>query len=321
MKIKILNIALLLGLTLSLNFKTETSQVPNTNKIYVCELSEKNKQSTDKLGTPNIDTLNPIIFGPSIKYESPGLRNNLFYLKAISQENGWACGYWSLANAKAIQDLIKPNISNAGIDASLISSISSDIFYDRLKPKENNLLDTTEMIKLAKDIKLENVHVLREPIGLGVLPDYDDPILQDPNYQALNTIFVDDLQVPLNNPDSVTPEDVLNSEFLRDQYFNIVNKKILNTDPNSTVAVNFICNLSSTHWILITVLKFPNKAPVMVMLDSLNTEILNTRIVNYLEVIYKYFIEEYQNKISNEEQETPLEDIIEASKALKFWGL
>lgn len=209
------------------------------------------------LGSVNLKAFNPIIF------ENGNSKINVFFIKAIEQGNNWACGFWSLAHAKVIADLMAENkpIDGREIYNRVIKVIKE---CPGLNIKDDYLLDGFEIKERINALGLQDsTHILQnDNMYGGIAPDPD--VVTSKDFQ--NEQIYDCICTSKSDRSLKYFGDHL---AVRDAYFNEHVSCVNSLGIGESKFVNFICNIGRAHWILISVIKRANRMPVIVILDSL----------------------------------------------------
>ena len=285
-----------------LNNLTRTQEVAvyHLNDLLRTNLSKlllKTNLSNNVLGSANIDGHNSLSYkykenGQEIETDKYTLLPNVFYLKSVEQENSWSCGYWSLANALALQQLMA---ENQPIDHQEIAKRATSI-YQTLNIDDGILIEGNEIQKEADSINLLNTHVLewRGP-EYGVLPDYTEKYLAEESNGDLAKLRIDLPQwIALENEPHGRLRRALQiaiANNIREEYFTRLKKHYFeDIDFDQPQLINFICSYGGAHWYLISIVKRANKHPILLILDSYNWPV-KIGLADYIQTLHKYFIE------------------------------
>lgn len=183
------------------------------------------------------------------------------------------CGYWSSFHAYAIEKCIENNESiNQQSLCKYAESLESLI-------TKKEMLEATDIDKLITDNKMNNVSILEfmphfhksfwlydcykliskdtMEISIRLSSDLESPQLTPRDKNDIRNKY-DKLQI-----DSVEQQKASNSAKI-----NALKRKFLGRS-NSIRAHHFICNLDNCHWIVISIIKFPNQQIKILIIDSL----------------------------------------------------
>lgn len=269
------------------------SNVTSNNLIDVIYVDEalKNTLSLLLLGANNKDNHNSLISG-NMENTLENSRaftqlSDLFYLKSAQQPDSWSCGYWALANAKVLGEVL---FAGQAIDAQEIAQRATQ-FYKDLNVNQAHLLSSDEIIELLTNFNILNFHVLeRRHEHYGVLPDYLEPfILQN------RELYEQRMEIPqliaLQDEQELRDQQIGLAEVVRNNFFIRLKQYHLNNiRPEQPQLINFFCNLGGAHWILISIVKPINRQPILLILDSANWKVRSDS-ADYIKTLHKYFIE------------------------------
>lgn len=249
---------------------------------------------------------------------------NIFQLRAFTQEDGNSCGFWSIFNARALQNIIDRTPEPTAIlpDNNAQYLLSSNNIQKRAVRDKHLIrsvfLEPDNLVNWAQRDNFNNFHVLIRPIDNGV------PTIWLQTYYSL-------LEQRVLEMGAAIEEDIVNrDEQLREEHGenyhsainelraqansdNITNQvknqmdmslAVLATQfgnnhvtPNVPGALHFACNLSfnnrGIHWILISIVKLTDRNPVMIILDSANFA-LGSQAQAFARYLYNLFVRPFE---------------------------
>ena len=168
------------------------------------------------------------------------------------------CGFWSVFNAKAIDDNLA---SGAPLTSEFI--LKGTVKYAHCITTKRPLW--TEQVSLAAQKLNVDVVLLGIYPKYGVLPLIADLALDEKllaGYRGRELTEDDQLRLMSENVDALVGQ--LISKF----------RRRVDMQPSPAAALHFICNVGSRragHWVLLSVVLLPQTLPFILVLDSTNS--------------------------------------------------
>ena len=200
----------------------------------------------------------------------PLLKNNgepICYLESMQQPDEWSCGHYAVANAAAIEKLLR---EGKKLDDALLIQEAAKPFLDQLlkDAQAKYLLEGSEMTALAAQLLEEGkVHVLQY-----------ESFKNAANFSAIR----------VKNPRDGDPyivEQETNTTAIPAEHLPAELTRVGSELQTPADCHHFICR-TSEHWALISAHK-PDKTPQLVILNSTNSPVTDeSAIAKYVWLLY-----------------------------------
>lgn len=231
-----------------------------------------------------------IIFGskwPKNKLPKNLNLSHVYYLKSCFQPNIWSCGYFSVYNSYALEEiLLSPGRYNNILSYAQLKHFAAQRWQEDLDDEDSILNNNlNRLIRIHKIYHLAHENRLNNNFFVLTLING-----QNVSYQPFINLDAQE--------DSEINDQVHNATNLNHQQFWLNLKNRLDNSMRNNMPLNlyFACKAycgNSDHWILITISCKVNRKPIMIILDSSNLETVNSSYCQFINFLYQKFIVPY----------------------------
>lgn len=252
--------------------------------------------ASEELVLGRVNKKNPI---PGVLSYMP----DVYYLEAEMQPDICSCGYRSVLHSIILDQIIALDrpISSESIKTAIKAPAVQTELNNIIRAQRGRWPSEAEIINYLR--RQQRNLALTKIIGFFRGPDmgiYTYEQVDGMQVVQINTTAENAMNQFVVHPDLIDARRRIqlqnaersSIEHQRDLYFTRLQNNFYNNYVNVNIpgALHFVCNITNTHWMLISIVKRRNLArPIMIILDSANWQI-TPQVTEYIKYLYKMFI-------------------------------